>query len=191
MRCLDRSRPRLTLVWRVPLCRHHVRKWAGDPRPMTAQILRPARDRRSSWRAASLHWIGSVRDGRRCSDMKTWSPTSSRVPPSFNYTSSVLGATNRPVPMLNSALLALRICMVISPSTVSAYAGGFLPCRLRSERSSHQTRPPVRCLAIPRRQGQSDHENRSLFVYQTTCRPDEKPIVYTPRPGSSTELGTN
>src|SRR5713226_3675788 len=36
---------------------------------------------------------------------KTWSPASTRVPPSFRRTSSVLGATKRPVPMINSAPL--------------------------------------------------------------------------------------
>ena len=39
--------------------------------------------------------------------MKTWAPVSVRVPPSFRLTSSVFGATKRPVPMINSAPLAL------------------------------------------------------------------------------------
>ena len=38
---------------------------------------------------------------------KTWSPASMRVPPSFSCTSSVFGATKRPLPMISSAPLAL------------------------------------------------------------------------------------
>ena len=40
---------------------------------------------------------------------KTWSPVSVRVPPSFRLTSSVFGATKRPLPMINSAPLVLIV----------------------------------------------------------------------------------
>ena len=39
--------------------------------------------------------------------LNTWSPVSTRVPPSSGRTSSVLGATKRPAPMISSAPLVL------------------------------------------------------------------------------------
>src|SRR3989442_1061197 len=63
------------------------------------------------------------------SDAFTRSPASTRMPPSFNRTSSVFGATKRPVPMISSAPLALyrSRCMAIRPSTMSR-----LRCRTRA-----------------------------------------------------------
>ena len=49
--------------------------------------------------AGIVAWVPTFR--------KTRSPATTRVPPSFKRTSTVFGATKRPVPMINSALLAL------------------------------------------------------------------------------------
>ena len=51
---------------------------------------------------------GNIWKGRVRSEVEKYlSAASSRVPPSFNVTSSVFGATKRPFPMINSAPLAL------------------------------------------------------------------------------------
>src|SRR5215471_10081933 len=76
--------------------------------------------------------------------MNTRSPASTRVPPSFSWISSVLGATNRPEPMISSAPLdsKLRRCAAMLWSTMARL-------RSRTIAMSIATRPVLTPYSAP------------------------------------------